>query len=722
MSTTGIELKTRRRALAETIELISSMRFAISLLTIIAIAAMIGTVMKQNEPLPNYINQFGPFWFEVFHKMGLYALYSAWWFLLILTFLILSTGLCIVRNGPKMIRDMRSWRDHVREESLRNFHHKSEWTAPLARAALTAQCVARLADAGYRTKVVEKDNATLVAAKKGAANKFGYIFAHSAIIIILLGGMLDSDLPIRFQQWFMGKTPFTGGGGEVIAKIAPQHRLGLGNPTFRGNTMIPEGQSSDTAIIPQASGVLLQDLPFTIFLKKFTIDFYSTGMPKLFASDVVIKDHASGHTFGATIKVNEPLIYKGVAIYQSSFEDGGSKLKLNGYPMTGASEKTFPIAGEVGSATDLQHGSERYSVEWSAFRAFNVENLGAGQDLRAVAKGPSLGEQFSAGLVKHSGSAAKNANNKDLKNVGPSVQYKLRDRTGQAREFQNYMLPVTVDGASVFLAGVRASPNDPFNYLRIPADDDASVKEWMRLRAALADPALRESAAERYAARAMPALASADNAQLVRQLRQTSARTLGIFAGDGKQGGFMAVSDFIGGLKVPEAEQRKAADIFVKMLNGTLWELWQLARAKDQLAPIVADDAHGRFLQLATNALSDSVFYGAPVYLQLDEFTEVKASVLQVSRSPGKAVVYLGCLFLVLGVFSMFYIRERRLWVWLRDASPGDAAPGDAAPGDAAPGDAGGATHALMAMSTQRKTLDFEHEFNDLKAKLPQSA
>jgi cytochrome c biogenesis protein len=73
-----------------------------------------------------------------------------------------------------------------------------------------------------------------------------------------------------------------------------------------------------------------------------------------------------------------------------------------------------------------------------------------------------------------------------------------------------------------------------------------------------------------------------------------------------------------------------------------------------------------------------------------------------VSRSPGKKVVYLGCLFLVLGVFSMFYIRERRLWVWLSDS--------------------GGGSSALMAMSTQRKTLDFEHEFNDMKAKLPQSA
>ena len=96
------------------------------------------------------------------------------------------------------------------------------------------------------------------------------------------------------------------------------------------------------------------------------------------------------------------------------------------------------------------------------------------------------------------------------------------------------------------------------------------------------------------------------------------------------------------------------------------------------------------------------MFYGAPVYLQLDEFTEVKASVLQLTRSPGKNIVYLGCLLLVAGVFAMFYIRERRMWVWVRDTDDG--------------------AHALMAMSTQRKTLDFEREFDDLKVKLPQPA
>jgi cytochrome c biogenesis protein len=697
MSTTGIELKTRRTWLAETVELVSSMRFAISLLVILSIAAIIGTVLRQGDIMPNYVNQFGPFWYEVFRKLGLYTVYTSWWFLLILLVLIVSTSLCVIRNGPKMMRDMRSWRESVREESLRNFHHKSEWSAPLGRAALAEQSALRLGHAGYKVKIVEKEHGTLVAAKKGAGNKFGYIFAHTAIIVILLGGMLDSELPIRLQQWFLGKTPYMGGG--LIADVPAQHRLSVNNPTYRGNILLAEGQAGRVATISQASGSLLQELPFDLELKKFNIEFYSTGMPKLFASEVVVHDREANKTFPATIKVNEPLIYKGVAVYQSSFEDGGSRLKLTGFPMAGADAKPFPIAGEVNGATELKAAGSTYSVEWSGFRPFNVENVAANKDVRAVTKAQSLNEQVTATLGKASGSAGKHADNKDLKNVGPSVQYKLRDQTGQAKEFLNYMQPVTLEGSQVYLAGVRSSPSEAFRFLRIPADDAYSVREWMRLRAALADPALRLEAARRYADRTM-AQGQKGGDVFAHQLRDSAERTLAMFAGDGTPGGFVAVAQFLE--KIPAAEQEKAATVFIKMLNGVLWELWQAARARDGQSPIEANDTHARFLQLATNALSDSFFYGAPVYLQLDEFHEVKASVLQVTRSPGKKIVYLGCVLLIAGIFAMFYIRERRLWIWVRENEEG--------------------AHALMAMSTQRKTLDFEKEFAELAAKLPQSA
>ena len=691
-STSGIQLRNRRGPLAETVELLSSMRFAIALFVVIIFAAIIGTIVQQSQPMPNYINQFGPFWFEVFNKLGLYAIYSSWWFVSMCGLLVVSTTLCIVHNTPKMLKDMRSWREKVREASLNNFHHKAHWESPLSREQLAGQTAQRLGHAGYGTKVIEKDGAILVSAKRGAGNKFGYIFAHSAIVIILIGGMLDSDLPIRFQQWMFGKTAF--GGTGLIADIPAQHRLGVHNPTYRGNIALPEGTAGNTAILPRPDGVLLQDLPFTIQLKKFDIDFYSTGMPKLFASHVTVRSNDSGKTVDAVVEVNKPLIFEGVAIYQSSFEDGGSKLKLLGYPMKGSATTTFGLDGEVNGTTKL---NDEYTVEWSDFRPFNVENI-SGQDARAVTKGESLNESFSRSLDKQLGSAAKTAHNKDLKNVGPSVQYKLRDKTGQAREYQNYMQPVTIEGDTVFLAGVRANPSDPFSYLRIPADDEHSVREWMRLRAALQDPALRQKAAASYAARAMPQSKAGDT--LRGQLEASALKGLEIFAGDTNGAGFFAISRFLE--KVPQAEQTKAAEIFLKILNGSMWELWQAARAQDGKPAAAADEIHGRFLQLATNALSDSFFYGAPVYLQLDEFTEIKASVFQVTRSPGKTIVYLGCVLLVLGVFSMFYIRERRVWVWIKDG--------------------GGGTEALMAMSTQRKTLDFEQEFKELKEKLPQSA
>ncbi len=690
--TGGIQLRTRQAWLADSVELLSSMRFAISILVLIAIGAVIGTVLKQNEPMPNYVNQFGPFWYEVLDKFGLYSVYSAWWFLLMVGLLVVSTSLCVIRNAPKMLKDMRSWRDNVREQSLRNFHHRGEWTSAQQPATVQQRAQQLLASLGYQQKLVAKDGATLIAARQGAANKWGYILAHSAIVVIVLGAMLDSELPIRLQRWFGGKVPYEGAG--IIANIPEQHRLPLGNPSFRGNSLIPEGSSSNTAIITQSSGVLIQDLPFTLQLKKFHIDFYSSGMPKLFASDVILTDHETGKKTEATIKVNQPLIYQGIAVYQSSFEDGGSRLQVQTYAMTGDSATGTSLKGEVGGSTPLTAADQQsYSIEWTGFRPFNVENMAKnGTDVRAVDTNKSFNERLSADLSKQLGSAAKNVNTKEFKNVGPSFQYKLRDQTGQAKEFMNYMQPMLIDGDYMILSGVRESTADGFRFLRIPADDNDSVTEWMRLRAALHNKALREKAADRFAASALPA-SMANSGDMRQQIQASAANSLAIFAGNGQDAGFVAISRYLE-QKIPAADQAKAADVMIKILNGSLWNLWMLAREQDGLPALEMTDKHARFLQLATTALSDAAFYHAPVYLQLRGFDEVKASVLQITRSPGKNVVYFGCLLLVLGVFAMFYIRERRLWIWLKADGQG--------------------SHILMAMSSQRKTLDFEKEFAQL--------
>jgi cytochrome c biogenesis protein len=102
----------------------------------------------------------------------------------------------------------------------------------------------------------------------------------------------------------------------------------------------------------------------------------------------------------------------------------------------------------------------------------------------------------------------------------------------------------------------------------------------------------------------------------------------------------------------------------------------------------------------AVLSLSDSFFYPAPVLLELADFTPVQASVFQVARAPGKTLVYLGAVLLILGVFAMLYVRERRLWIWLADSG------------------AAGSTRLQLAMSTPRRTLDIDAEFDTLRQQL----
>jgi cytochrome c biogenesis protein len=78
----------------------------------------------------------------------------------------------VIRNAPKMLKDMRSWRENVREQSLRNFHHHAEYASAQDTATLTERLSAYLQASGYQSKVVTKEDAVLIAAKRGAGNKW----------------------------------------------------------------------------------------------------------------------------------------------------------------------------------------------------------------------------------------------------------------------------------------------------------------------------------------------------------------------------------------------------------------------------------------------------------------------------------------------------------------------------------------------------------------------
>lgn len=668
----------RRGALWQFYELLSSMRFAISLLTILAIASIVGTVLKQNEPYNNYLNQFGQFWFPVFEQLGLYSVYNAAWFLVILAFLVISTGLCIVRQTPHMLKEMKSHKEHAQEVSLRQFAHHADLAAHADARTLAPRVVAWLSAGKYSARSHERADGVLVAAKTGSSSRLGYFLAHGAIVLICIGGLLDGNLPLKLQMWAGDKQLIHG--SLSASDIPPSGRLAADNFSYRGNVFVPEGKSQDLALLNVRDGILVQDLPFSISLKKFTIDHYSTGAPKRFASDVILTDKATGQSFEHTIEVNKPLEFKGITIYQASFDDGGSKLRIKAHSLLPGRHEVLPLEGEVGEALKLSHPQYRYAVELTGFRPFNVENVASS----------AAETSFAARLAGQLGSAAKPKADKDLRNLGASFTYKLRDEAGQAREYLNYMSPIEQDGRAWLLSGMRETPQDAFRFLRMPLDQDGAIDTFLNVRARLLDAAERGRIARRFAANALEGDGNA--AQLMPQLAQTAERTLELF----QRKGLSSVAEFLEAT-IPENEREQAADVFLKVLQGCAWEAWMLEREAHGQPLLPMDGERAAYLRALLNAVSDSLHYGAPLYLELADYTEVKASVFQVTRSPGKAIVYLGSALLVAGVMFMLYVRERRLFVLLKDDG-----------------------RALLAMSANRRTIDFDEHFAHSRAQLAQ--
>ena len=648
---------------------LSSMRFAVALLSLLGIASIIGTVLQQGQPLANYLVKFGPFWTEIFGFLGLFDVYASGWFVLIMLFLVLSVSLCLWRNIPPFMREMKSYRLKASRQSLAAMRHSTL----LEGGGITPEVAQRyLAVQGFSSKTaVRDDGSVLVAAKKGAMNKWGYIFAHAAIVVICLGGLIDSNLLLKAGM-LAGKI-VPDNEAMFANDFKPESTLGAGNISFRGNVNIIEGQSADVVFLNADKGMLVQDLPFSVELKKFHIDFYNTGMPKDFASDLVVTDKESGKKIEQTIRVNHPLTLHGITIYQASFADGGSDLKFKAWNLAGNQRKPAQMDAVSMREFPLDMGGKKYRLEFDQFTAMNVEDMSTPPEKRAQSLQNTLNDVRAV------------RQEKKFTNIGPSIIYRLRDDAGQAVEYKNYMLPMKQEEDYFFITGTREGLEQQYRWLRLPADGEAKIDTFMALREALNDEDFRRQAVAKATA--------ATPEHLRGQFNQAVENTLGLFA----KGGYIALNDFIAN-NIPQAEQEKMQDYFYQILYGAMNTLLDETIRRDGLSAWPQSDARNRFLINSLDAYTGLTVYPAPVLLQLEGYKEVRSSGLQMTRSPGASLVYIGSVLLVLGTVFMFYIREKRAWLLFNSGK------------------------VRFAMSSSRNERDLDKEFPEHSLRLQQLA
>ncbi|MBD0764687.1 MULTISPECIES: cytochrome c biogenesis protein ResB [Neisseria] len=613
------------------------MRFAVALLSLLGIASVIGTVLQQNQLQTDYLVKFGPFWTRIFDFLGLYDVYASAWFVVIMMFLVVSTSLCLIRNVPPFWREMKSFREKIKEKSLAAMRHSS-----LLDVNIAPEVAKRYLEVqGFQGKTINReDGSVLIAAKKGTMNKWGYIFAHIALIVICLGGLIDSNLLLKLGMLTGRIVPDN---QAVYAKdFKPESILGAANLSFRGNVSISEGQSADVVFLNADNGMLVQDLPFEVKLKKFHIDFYNTGMPRDFASDIEVTDKATGEKLERTIRVNHPLTLHGITIYQASFADGGSDLAFKAWNLGDASRQPVVLKATSMRQFPLDIGRNKYRLEFDQFTSMNVEDMSE-DGKREKSLNSTLNDV-----------RAVSQEGKKYTNIGPSIVYRIRDAAGQAVEYKNYMLPVLQEQDYFWITGTRSGLQQQYRWLRIPLDKQGKADTFMALREFLKDgEGLKRLVSD--ATKDAPA-------EIREQFILAAENTLNIFA----RKGYLGLDEFIT-TNIPKEQQEKMQGYFYEMLYGVMNAALDETIRRYGLPEWQQDEARNRFLLHSMDAYTGLTEYPAPMLLQLDGFSEVRSSGLQMTRSPGSLLVYLGSVLLVLGTVFMFYVREKRAWILFSD-------------------------------------------------------
>ena len=264
-----------------------SMKLAIWIIIVLAVTSILGTVIEQNQPVEKYRQVYEDWAYNLMERFNLFDMYHSWWFLLLLCLFTLNLSCCTIDRLPRVIRTVRKPKltlDGATEKSLSLTERwKSKGDIPLR----AEEYKVALAQAFAAPKVTEADGAVHLYAEKGVSSRFGAYATHAGIVIVFIGAII----------------------GNVFG--------------YKSYVNIPDGK--EASHLDARGGKEHIDLPFSVRNNRFWLETYPGGQPKKYASDLSVMENGR-EVLRKTITVNDPLVYKGVWFYQSSYgqEDGAT--------------------------------------------------------------------------------------------------------------------------------------------------------------------------------------------------------------------------------------------------------------------------------------------------------------------------------------------------------------------------------------------------------------
>ncbi|GAA3765627.1 cytochrome c biogenesis protein ResB [Microbacterium kribbense] len=274
---------------------LTSMRTALVLLLLLAIAAVPGSIVPQRSADPNGVTQYfqdNPGLAPVLDRLQLFDVYTSAWFSAIYILLFISLIGCVIPRVKHHLKALRTRppRTPVRLSRLTDHRESLVELTPGADAAAEASravdiAARQLKAGGYRVQRYDARGAFSVSAERGYLRESGNLVFHIALLGVLIAVGIGGGFTYTGQRVIVEGTTFVNSVGTDYSSFNPGRFV---NP--------------DTLT------------PFTMRLDKFDVKYQTTGQAGDFVAHMTTR--LPGHeAVDDTIKVNHPLGISGDRVY-----------------------------------------------------------------------------------------------------------------------------------------------------------------------------------------------------------------------------------------------------------------------------------------------------------------------------------------------------------------------------------------------------------------------
>ncbi|MFZ7126036.1 MAG: cytochrome c biogenesis protein ResB [Desulfobacterales bacterium] len=313
-------------------EFLASVRLTVILLLSLAATSIVGTVIPQNESPMAYLEAYGEFLFRLFSVFDFFDMYRSWWFQLLIILLAVNIIVCSIDRLSSVGRIIFTRNPRFKRSRFLKVKSRETFGCKASPEELKTRFEPVLSGAFSKTVTEETEEGFSLFAEKWRWTRLGVYVVHSSIVILLAGALV----------------------GSIFG--------------FDGFVTIPE--QSQTRHIHLRSSNEGMELPFEIRCEDFDVSFYETGAPKEFRSTLTLIEDGQA-VLTRDIIVNDPLVYKGIRIYQSSYGklppdmggSGGPNPEVFEFRITEVGTgKSAAVEVKPGETVDLPDGWGKLSI------------------------------------------------------------------------------------------------------------------------------------------------------------------------------------------------------------------------------------------------------------------------------------------------------------------------------------------------------------------------